>query len=233
MTRLNWIEMVPKYEAGVDRGVFFPDEGEGETWNGLITVTEDPADSDVKVRYQDGVKYRQRRTLDSFAGTIEAYTFPLAMNGRPFGLSYRVSAGDTYKIHIVYNVLVAPSARSYRQKEPNTFNWDFTTQPENFPGGRFGSHFVIDSSIAYPEAIEALEDMLYGSADGGSHLPTPDEIYDLFEANALLQIIDHGDGTWTAIGPDTAIIMLDSTTFQITWPSAIYISDDTYTISSL
>jgi hypothetical protein len=213
--------------------VFYAEtEKNGVPWNGLISVTEDPENSDVKVRYQDGRKRRQSRTHDCFAGSIEAYTFPLVMDGHPFGLSYRTSSEDTYKIHIVYNVMVSPSARSYRYQDPNTFNWDFTTRPEKFPGGKIGSHFVIDTASAYPEAISVMEDMLYGSDDDGAHLPTPDEIYEIFDANALLQIIDHGDGTWTAIGPDTAIIMLDPTTFEITWPSAIYISDDSYTISS-
>jgi hypothetical protein len=81
--------------------------------------------------------------------------------------------------------------------------------------------------------MEALEDVLYGTDDESPRLPSPEEVFEIFEENAILRIIDNGDGTWTAIGPDSAIEMLDSETFEITWPSAVYIDADTYTISSL
>ena len=75
--------------------------------------------------------------------------------------------------------------------------------------------------------------MLYGTNFTEPRMPSVSEIIEMFEAHSIMQIIDHGDGTWTAIGPESAIVMLDSTTFQITWPTAIYIDDVTYTISSL
>jgi hypothetical protein len=59
------------------------------------------------------------------------------------------------------------------------------------------------------------------------------KVLEMFESGAILRIVDHGDGTWTATGPDEAIKMLSSTMFEITWPSAIYIDTETYKISSL
>lgn len=63
--------------------------------------------------------------------------------------------------------------------------------------------------------------------------PTLEELLDIFESGVILRITDHGDGTWTADGPDSAIQMLTESMFRITWPSAVYISADTYQISSL
>ena len=92
---------------------------------------------------------------------------------------------------------------------------------------------IINSTIAYPGVLSVIENTLYGSADTSARLPEPQEIFDLFEDGAILKITDHGDGTWTAEGPDSAIQMLSATEFEITWPSAVYLSSDTYRISSL
>jgi hypothetical protein len=48
-----------------------------------------------------------------------------------------------------------------------------------------------------------------------------------------LLIIDHGDGTWSAIDEsDTYITMLDGTTFEIVGADATYLDPDTYNIST-
>ena len=75
--------------------------------------------------------------------------------------------------------------------------------------------------------------MIYESSETSARLPEPQEIFDLFEDASILKITDHGDGSWTAEGPDEAIQMLDATSFEITWPSAVYLSSGTYRISSL
>ena len=91
----------------------------------------------------------------------------------------------------------------------------------------------MNGDVAYSAAISDLEDMLYGTNAEAPRLPLPDEIISIFEENALLRIIDHGDGTWTAIGPDEAITMITPTEFEIDWPSATYLDEETYTIRSL
>lgn len=233
MTKLSWARPDPSYESGVDRGVLYLPSGQASAWNGLTAINEEPEGADTKADYLDGVKLRQRRRPDLFSGTIEAFTYPDLLDRTPFGLSYRVSSEHTYKIHLVYDVLTAPSQMNYRYAETDPFSWAFTTKPQKFPGGKIGSHLVIDSATAYPDVIAAIEDLLYGGSTTLPVLPTPEEIFEIFEENSILQIIDHGDGTWSAIGPDDVIIMLDADTFQITWPSAIYISAGSYTISSL
>lgn len=242
MTRLVWDRIDEReYEAGLDRGVFYPLNGPGHSWNGLVSVEESPSEADPSTRYFDGKKLPARNRRGEFAGTIQAYTYPtISSSGLVtphrrslFSLSYRVQTDRGYKIHLVYNVLATPSERNYRYESTDPFSWEFSTRGMPGPGGIIVSHLVIDSSEAYPETMTALEDVLYGNDAGSPRLPTPDEVFDIFEENSILQIIDHGDGTWTAIGPDDVITMLDPTTFQIDWPSAVMISVDSYTIESL
>ena len=241
MTRLDWNAQPREYESGLDRAVFYPQNAPGEVWNGLIGISDDSDDSDVRIRYVDGVRTVQRRRPGSFSGSIEAVTYPNSLHNdifgqnlrSTFGLSYRVMGPNSYKIHLVYNVLLSPSRFMHQQVEVNSYTWGFTTIPVSVPDAKPSSHLVIDSSIAYSSTISDLEDILYGTDDIDPHLPTPDDVFEVFEENAILRIIDNGDGTWTAIGPDSVITMLDADTFQIDWPSANYIDADTYTIYSL
>jgi len=141
--------------------------------------------------------------------------------------------GESYKIHLVYNTKISPGNVSHKQFEVDPFSWDFTSLPIKIFGERRSAHLIVDASKSYSSTMEDLEDVLYGSDTELPHLPLPEELLSIFESNAILRITDNGDGTWTADGPDEAIVMLDSTTFEITWPSAIYIDAVSYTISSL
>jgi hypothetical protein len=241
LTRLVWDEKPREYAIGVDRGVYYPKNAPGEVWNGLKAVNEDSADTDEMSVYIDGIKTHRKRSNEHFSGTIEAYTYPDGLQNdifglqlrTSFGLSYRTMTESGYQIHLVYNVLLRPSGYAHQQNETDTFVWAFTTVPVPVPDVNKTAHLIIDSSIAYSWTIEDLEDALYGSESTDAFLPTPEAIFETFEENAILRIIDNGDGTWTAIGPDSAIVMLDPDTFEITWPSAVYIDADSYTISSL
>ena len=239
MTRLVWDDRV--YSLGLDRGVFYPRVGPGEVWNGLTSVVESPDGSDEKTRYLDGVKNRVRRQEGYFRGTIEAVSFPeffwddVLTYKRPqdFGFCYRVQSGDIYQLHLVYNCQISPVGISHQQSEIDIFRLEFSCRPIQVPDAKRSAHLIVTTAIAYSWTVAALEDVLYGTEAEPPRLPTPQEVFDIFEANSILQIIDHGDGTWTAIGPDSAIIMLDATTFEITWPSAVYIDAESYTIHSL
>jgi hypothetical protein len=237
--RLEWTDR--GYEFGIDQGVIYPPDMPGEAWNGLITVQESPGDSVDSIGYQDGIKYINRQHVVEFVGIIEAFTKPLTFpeagfarqQPRPsFDMCYRVQTDKTYKLHILYNVQAAPSNREYRYKDPSAFSWDFTTLPIKMPGGLMGSHLVIDFDLAYSGAIEALERIIYGWEETPARLPDPEELYDIFEANSELRVDDLGNGIFRVTGPDSAIIMTDSSTFEITWPTAIYLDPVTYVISS-
>lgn len=237
MSRLTW--SIREYEVGVSHGVFYPPVGPAKAWNGLISVKDSP-ESTEDARYLDGQKIMNRRREGSFAGTLSAYTYPdsfydLITQRRmtSFGMTYRTETADAYRIHLLYNIFLGQAQVEHSQNTPGEYSWELSTKPIEFPEGKFTSHLFAEVSKAYPEAISDLEDVLYGSSEGEAHLPDAEELYAIFENNAILKVIDHGDGTFTVDGPDEAIVMLDSTTFEITWPSAVYLDSETYKISSL
>lgn len=165
-----------------------------------------------------------------------------------FGLSYRTLIGNDiegvshgYRIHIVYDVQAEPTQRSYStiddDAEASTFNWHLTARPRKFQdpafGVKFGAHLILDSTKIYPWTMRAVEEVLYGIDSVDPVLPSPQELLAIFENNTLLHVIDNGDGTWTAVGPESAIKMVSADEFTIDWPSVTIVDDDTYTISSL
>lgn len=257
MSRLVWGEPGKRlYETGIDRGVFYPREGVGVPWNGLLAVSEAPSGADLIENYYDGEKTIAQRNRESFNGQISALTVPREFEEyaglidgrdqqarRSFNFSYRTKvlndSGDegSYKIHLVYNAIVTLTSRQYTTLDADAqamaLTWDFATVPEFVPTGEAASHLIIDSSVAYPWVLDSIEDALYGSATNDSNMPGMLEVVAMFENSSLLRITDHGDGTWTADGPAEAIQMLSPTEFEITWPSAVYLSSDTYRISSL
>jgi hypothetical protein len=81
--------------------------------------------------------------------------------------------------------------------------------------------------------MRVLEDQLFGTETTNPRLPSMAEIAGYFGYLQELIIVDHGDGTWTAIdAADNYITMLDETTFQIDNADTTYLDPDTYTISS-
>lgn len=232
------------YIAGVSNGVLFPGDDPGVAWNGLISVTE-LSDSVKDSKYFDGIKYAERNVASPFSGSISAYTYPdelepyvgivgtaTAQTRQAFGFSYRTQQ----QIHIVYNVLTLPTKADYdtygEKPTPVTFEWPFTTLPVKIPGGKPTAHLVITVDDAQPGAIAALEDVIYGNDEDEPSLPDPMDLIDLFEANALMQVIDNGDNTFTVIGPDTMVSMVDANTFQIVANTVVIHGDGTFTVSS-
>lgn len=144
MTAIVWDATGERlYETGVDRGVLYMPNEQGDYdngvgWNGLTTVTETPSGAEANPIYADNVKYINLFSAEEFGGTIEAYTFPdefikydggAQVNGGitigqqnrpPFGLSYRTILGNDieandygYKIHLVYNAQASPSEKAF------------------------------------------------------------------------------------------------------------------------
>lgn len=164
MTALSWDQVGDRlYETGVDRGVLFIPDGSGVysngyAWNGLVTVTETPSGADANPQYADNIKYLNLLSLETFGGTIEAFTYPdefqqcdgtatpqpgIAVGQqtrKTFGLCYRTRLGNdlegpdhAYKLHLVYGALASPSQRQYGTINDSpaaiTFSWDFQTSP--------------------------------------------------------------------------------------------------------
>lgn len=233
MSRIVWDGR--QYQVGLDRSVFYPKGEVGIPWNGLTLFEDEEVEHISDLKYYDGLSYQRRKAPGGFAGIINAYTYPeeFELYKDNFDLSFRTHTSDSYLIHLVYNVKAVLSNMVYQQEEADPFNWTVMTKPEHLYGIKSSSHFIIDASKTYPAALEQLEELLYGSHRQLAHMPPAERINDIFEDHAILRVTDHRDGTWTAEGPEEAFEFFDDHLFAITWPSAIYISTDAYTIHSL
>jgi len=245
--RVTWDNSTDKtYSTGISQAVLYPKSSPGVAWNGLISVTEKGDDNTTGI-VLDGQLAVAENLPGTFAGNLSAYMYPeelepsLGNDGgytsqprETFGLCYK----DNHQLHILYNVLLQPGSDKYQTLSDNSdalaFSWDFTTTPVDIPWGRPSAHLVIMVDYAQPGALSALEDVLYGNAANAPSLPDPLSIYNIFDPFAVLKITDNGDGTWTANDQGNgAISMVDGNHFQITWPSAVFLSDTTYRIHSL
>lgn len=248
MARLIWSP--DGYSAGVDRGVLYLEDNIGVVWNGLISVEEAPGASALTPLYFDGKVYAVFGEGENYLPTVTAFTYPKEFElydgtrdilgkqpRRNFGFCYRETLDDGYILHLVYNALAEPIVKKYQTNDdspdPSSFSWKFQTRPENFPGGKPAAHFLVDSRLSNPYALKKLEDALYGSDTNSPYLPTIDEVIDFFEDFVILKITNHGDGTWTAEGPDDVVYMVGPTEFGINWPSLTYLDAVTYEVSSL
>jgi hypothetical protein len=261
MARLDWgISDLRFYETGIDRGVFYVDDLPGVAWPGLTSIEESPSGGEPQSYYLDGEMYAQVSSLEEFEATLNAFTYPdefsicdgttkvrtglylTQQSRKSFGLSYRTMIGNGsevdhgYKIHIIHNALASPTQRSYStindSIEPIDFSWKIKTRPPSIFGYKSSSHIIIDSRYTDPDVLAHVEDILYGTETNTATIPTFDELVDVFDAGGELTVVDNGDGTFTATVPFDAFRMLDSDTFEITWPTAIFIDEDSYTLSS-
>lgn len=186
--------------------------GAGVPWNGLTAVTESPDGAEPTDLYADNQKYATLRSAETFGCTIEAYTYPdefMECDGsaqiakgvyagqqerQGFGFSYRTNIGndtatksdDGYKIHLVYGCTASPSERSYETVNDSpdaiTLSWEVTTTPINVAGYKPTATLVIDSRVADPTKLAALEAKLYGSETADPELPLPAEVITLMGA---------------------------------------------------
>lgn len=238
MSKILWDGRI--HESGVSRGVIFPKGGQGIPWNGLKTVKRGSSERVETSSYIDGHKHISKVSFGNFSGVIEAFTYPEEVEETYFHLTYRTEVTNGYKIHLVYNATLRPQQIAYNSVtnsiDPSLFSWDLNTQPVKIPEYGFSSHLIIDSRYCYPWLLESFEEYLYGGPSNVPEMPSITEVIDIFEDASILRITDHGDGTWTARameGYEHIIQMLDPTTFEIDWESAIYISSNLYKISSL
>ena len=251
-----------RYEVGVDRGMLYPNVGSGVPWNGLTEITESDSGGEPTPFYIDGVKYLNWPSNEDFSATMKAFTYPLefephdgtADTGRglsighqprkPFGLSYRTRIGNDvdgvdhgYKIHLIYNAIASPSDRANKtlggEISPVDFSWALSTTPVQLTGRKASAHLIIDSTRTDPYLLRELEEIIYGTVAANPRLPTGQEILNFFDEWVTLLIIDHGDGTFTASGPDDVVYSIGTDLYEIDWASVIYTSPTTCTISTL
>lgn len=196
------------YELGVSKCVLFVMDNatnnykDGVAWNGISSISETPEGADKTDLYADNIKYASFRALETFGGTIEAYTYPdefeecdgsvspkkglnIGQQGRKtFALAYKTQVGsDTdseasaYKLHIIYGCTCSPSERSYEtindSPEAITFSWEFDSTPVPVKGYKDTSVITLDSrATEQATALKTIEDMIYETGK----LPMPADI---------------------------------------------------------
>lgn len=189
----------------------------GVAWNGLTAVTERPSGAEATKLWADNMKYLNLISAEEFAATIEAYTYPREFeecdgsatiaagvsigqqNRTSFGFCYRTIIGNDiqsnnygYKLHLVYGATAAPSERSYgtvnESPDAITFSWECNTVPENVTGKKPTASLTVDSTLADPAKLAALEDILYGTAGTEPRLPLPDEVMALMGTSAIYAV---------------------------------------------
>jgi hypothetical protein len=236
----------------------------GETafpWNGLLEVSEN-YDTQVEAIYASGVQIGTETVLGDFTATIRAYTYPeiletltgnLEINvgvylkqqfPKPFSMSYRTRVGndisgeaDSYKIHILYNLIAVPTGVSYETsgEDPSAveFEWDVMACPDGETlYGRPSSYIVIDTKKVDPLLLQELEMLLYGSQVNNAFLPSYSQLVEYLATWYRISITDNNDGTWTAESKYEGYIFVNSDgTFTIENANAIYIDENSYTIT--
>lgn len=144
MSKIVWDKTGERfYETGVDRGVLYVQDDQGNypngvAWNGLIGVTESPTGAEATPIYADNIKYLNLMSVEEFEASIEAYTYPeefeecngsaelapgVTLGQQPrktFGLCYRTKLGNDlegddygYKLHLIYGAKAAPTEKGY------------------------------------------------------------------------------------------------------------------------
>lgn len=177
---------------------------EGKPWNGLINVTDSPEGADMNNFWADGMKYAGIRGAEDYKASVEAYTYPEEFaecdgsaqpipgmyvgqqDRKKFGMSWRTEIGNAntetlgYKIHIAYGLSASPTEKAHDtvndSPDAQTFSWDAEGTPVPMTGYKPTAKLEFDSTKLGAKKMKALEDLLYGTSEKASSLPTPDEI---------------------------------------------------------
>jgi hypothetical protein len=136
----------------------------------------------------------------------------------------------------LYNVLAVAESTTFAsiaaETNPLEFAWTLLTTPDTATGYRPTAHLVIDSTEVNEYVLANLESMLYGTPTADPYLPTLQQMVQFAIDNGLITITDHGDGTWSATGPDQLVELLTSTSFQIDEIDVVWVDANTYTITT-
>ena len=211
------------YELGVSKCVLFVMDKDthnykdGVAWNGITSISETPEGADKTDIYADNIKYASFRALETFGGTIEAYTYPdefaecdgsispkkglnIGQQGRKtFALAYKTQVGSdtdseasSYKLHIVYGCTCSPTERSYEtindSPESDPFSWEFDSTPVPIEGYKDTSIITLDSrATEQAAALKTIEDMIYETGK----LPMPADILNAYGVTSNTESESH------------------------------------------
>lgn len=258
MAKLTWDNLSDKsYEIGLEKGVLYLQDNSGVSWNGLVSVSISNENLSNDPIYYDGRKIFDLTNPGDLSAKITAVTYPeefsfftgvsnfnnglfiANQSNQTFGLSYKTFSGFgenggplNYKIHILYNLTANADEINYEtindSVNPINFSWTVFSTPQNGLNHRPSSYFILDSQKTHPQALEIIENILYGTQTTDARLPSISELLSYVK----ITITDNGDGTWTAEGPNYFITMLNASTFQIEEANAKYITSNSYSIAS-
>ena len=219
--RLIWDEIGERfYETGVDHAVIYPYNKTSKAydtavaWNGITNVSETPSGAEATALYADNIKYLNLISAETFAATVQAYTYPDEFavldgtaeiatgvrigqqNRGTFGMSYRTKIGnDTegqdlgYKLHLIYGAVATPSEKAYNtvneSPEAIQFSWTLNTTPVNVKNFKPTAIVTIDSTKVDSTKLGTLEDMLYGK----------DGVYTKFTGSTFVSGTDYYEQT--------------------------------------
>lgn len=264
MSKLEWNRPEAQiFEAGLDRGVLYCEDGPAIPWNGLTNIDDD-GDATVKEFYIDGIKYLSTVSARDWKGKLKAITYPEEFNEvmgigelgdglyidsqapQRFGLSYRtmvsapgVDQKQHYKIHLIYQVMAALSGFGNEtlsdSTKPTEFEFELSAVPIRIPNARPTAHVILDTRKLDDLTVASLESLLYGDDEQTPTLPTVEQLIEILDFTDEVTVVYNGDGTWTATGSNENIQMLDNhnTFFRITSVDATYLSPEVYEFASL
>lgn len=260
-TQIQWGRVEERQiETGLDRGVLYLKDGTVVPWNGLTSVDEEGGEGAAEY-YVDGRPFLFLPKPKEYKATLNAYTYPDAFSaiigeleitdgmyldsqiGDSFHLSYRTKIANSirgsdagYKIHLIYNATVVPSAKTFTSigsdVNPVEFSWVIQAVPIGVVGYRPTAHITIDTRHMDATRLSEIEELLYGSSDVVANMPDAQTIFDLLSFGDAIIITDNGDGTWQAEGSYHNIYMIGDEIFEIDNVNATLHGDGTYTISS-
>ena len=183
----------------------------GVAWSGITAINESPSGAEPTKIYADNIVYGVVMSPEEDALTIEAFTYPdeyaecigeasvgtgaviKQQAHKHFGLAYRTMVGnDTlgtehgYKLHIFWDCVSGASEDSNStindSPEQKTFSWSVTTLPVAAEGFQPTASMVIDSTKVPKAKLDQIEDLLYGTAQAESSLPTFDALKTILTA---------------------------------------------------
>lgn len=236
MAKIEWdLDEQRTYEAGLDHGVIYPNNGVGVPWNGLINVTSRPSQDTITPLYYEGLKFDILDEKPERTNTVTAYTYPEELDELVgyhtdtfgltyadqsrgfFSLSYRtmVNEGQDYKLHIFFNQKAAiseiPRQTITDSLNAVTFGWELTGLPVEFNGAEM-TYLILDSRHTSPAVISAIEKALYGSESVNSNFERVIEILnnlDELVASGDWYFVQQDDGIWTLVGPNNGVTYND------------------------
>lgn len=218
MARLVWGQPSQrKYEAGVDRGVFYPENSPGVVWNGLVSIEESADGGERNSYYFDGTKYVDLVSYRTYQATLSAFSAPEDFSNnlgdlaivpgfvltrqrrRRFGFSYRSMINETdYKLHLVYNAIASLNSRGYSSMSNtpnvNPFAWVINAVPPQNETHRPSAHYIFDSTKIAPAVLDVIETILYGTDTKPPRMPSLIELFGLVNWEPLSIVPDSVDG---------------------------------------